>query len=74
MENGLLSVDLSQPINSEESKKIENNITCWLPMTKTDSTLGSVKICTKTQTLQYYYLGTNDFYFKIIFDLSHNDT
>ena len=23
MENGLLSVDLSQPINSEESKKIE---------------------------------------------------
>jgi len=37
------------------NQNIENNITCWLPMTKTDSTLGSVKLCAKSHTAGFHH-------------------
>jgi ectoine hydroxylase-related dioxygenase (phytanoyl-CoA dioxygenase family) len=37
------------------NQNIENNITCWLPMTKTDSTLGSAKLCAKSHTAGFHH-------------------
>ena len=37
------------------NQNIENNITCWMPMTKTDSTHGAVRLCAKSHTAGFLH-------------------
>ena len=37
------------------NQNIENNITCWMPMTKVDSTLGAVRLCAKSHTAGFHH-------------------